>query len=297
MQIDDDGYVWFRQSWLGDYLLCPDRARKTAFNPPEAEYDGTDATALGTAVHEAIELFLVGMPMPDAIEQSGAAMAELWHSGAFKILKIKNLSTMLKQHKLCAESWLLHVYPSVGTPHPTEGAEHNFKHRITSEWGVKGTWDFKNEDDVLWDWKTAGGMWTQQYGPKGLEKKIQPTVYTAVQAGFVADDALVRHIRNGLALPDCFESNLPTIRFSYGILPKGNKHEGHVRTTERHIGHWLWLVKQVEAIMEMYKSLGPHVTWPLNDSEWLCSSEYCDHWNTCKGQLVHLPIKENIKSL
>jgi hypothetical protein len=274
MKLGDDGLWWFRQSWLGDYMLCPERARLTAFHEEEQEFDGTDATALGTACHNAIELFLHGMPMDEAVERTATKLAEDWKAGTFKIVKIMKLSTMLRQHKNCCAAWLAGVYPSIGEPAPEIGIEGNFKHQVTETWGLKGTWDYLNSDGVLWDWKTAGGMWTQQYGPKGLEKKIQPTVYTAVVSQWTSAGS-----PNELDVDPSFR---------YGIMVKGAEPEAHIRTTTRHPGHWMWLEKQVEAIINMYNRIGPDDTWPLIDSDWLCSSEWCNHWDKCKGHYVQL---------
>ena len=52
----EDNKIFIRQSWLGDSLLCPERARLSALHP-EARKEN-DSAMMGTAVHVAIEAIL-----------------------------------------------------------------------------------------------------------------------------------------------------------------------------------------------------------------------------------------------
>lgn len=51
--VDGERRIYVRQSWVGDYLICPERARLARVLP--SFRTGSDATAIGTGVHAAIE--------------------------------------------------------------------------------------------------------------------------------------------------------------------------------------------------------------------------------------------------
>lgn len=282
MRIDEDGTYWFRQSWIGDYLMCPERARLTAFHPPpDNGLDGTDATALGTAAHSVIEHYLHGQPWDDAWELGRNELWQRIQNKDFIYVSIKTGRTMMKYLDSCVTAWRNQIAPLIGEPHPEQGIEHTFRHRFAPNWGFTGTWDYLG--DTLWDWKTAGGNFALQYGPKALEKKIQPTVYTAVLANW------------DTAEQDFHDTEMP---FQYGIMEKGPTPKGHHRTATRHVGHWRWLARQIDGIIKMYETYGPDETWPTIDTDWFCSDTWCDHWETCKGQYVQIQTnKETTKSL
>lgn len=61
MKIDKaNNRVYVRQSWLGDVMMCPERARLALKNPQIRM--PSDATIIGTALHHGIETFINTAP-------------------------------------------------------------------------------------------------------------------------------------------------------------------------------------------------------------------------------------------
>ena len=70
MRLDNNGghdvtKVFIRQSWLGDALMCPERARLTALHPETRKEN--DSAMMGTAVHAGIEQVLNSEIQPEDI--------------------------------------------------------------------------------------------------------------------------------------------------------------------------------------------------------------------------------------
>lgn len=265
-----NGFYTFRQSWVGDFMLCPERARRTMLEPDDAPDDGTDATALGTAAHHGIEQFLKGESWSASVSAANDMLRDMIRNKEFRWVQIKQPKTLLKYLNVCLRGWMDDVFPLIGSPMPGIGLEHEFAHQITSNIILKGTWDMLDEYTELWDWKTSGSNFALNYGPKALDKKIQPTLYSAVVAEWNEGSS----------------ETYDEIRFNYGIMIKGARPQGEFRTTVRGEGHWRWLVEQLRAIVKLYETLGPDNPWPMHDNEWHCSPEWCDHWTDCKGQFV-----------
>ena len=278
MRIDDNGFYWFRQSWLNDFMLCPERARIAAFHPhllPQ-DKDGTDATTFGTAVHMAIELFLQGATVKQAYETAWTWLEQQWLDETFRIVSIKRSDTHKRYLANCLEAWINDLYPQLMNAHPTQGMEHTFNHIVEpGRWGLSGTWDYLDEYDTLWDWKTAGSNFRLQYGPKALLKKVQPTVYSL---------ALRAWQRGDMSVED--------VLFVYGIMVKGSVPEAVTRHVTRNVSHFEWLCRQVDAVIHLYEQVGPDEAWPLHDNEWHCSEEWCENWQNCKGSVVTVNKKQ-----
>ena len=52
----EDNKIFIRQSWLGDALMCHERARLSALHPESRKEN--DSAMMGTACHTAIEAML-----------------------------------------------------------------------------------------------------------------------------------------------------------------------------------------------------------------------------------------------
>lgn len=273
MKQDENGVWWFRQSWFGDFMLCPERSRLKAFLERPTDLDGTDATTFGTALHLAIEEFLKGASPEQAHAAAEAWLIDQWQQGTFKVVSIKNASTHQAYLRACFAAWLDQVFPQLMNADPDRGIEHTFKHQVTDRWGIEGTWDYMDEFGTLWDWKSAGSNFQLQYGPKALSKKHQPTFYTLAKAGWTAGES---HNEDHL--------------FIYGIMVKGRTPRAELRHVTRNVTHWEWLVTQIDAILYMYNSIGPIAKWPLHDNEWHCSEDWCEEWDRCKGSIVSVNL-------
>lgn len=251
---------------MGDFLLCPDRARRAAFHPFEGVSD-TDATAIGTAAHLGIEQFLLGESWHGSVTAALDWLAEQIRDKTFNYVQIKQGKTLMRYLPHMLEGWIEHVYPSIGEPDKIEG---EFRHQLTASIGIEGTTDYEEVGDWLWDWKTAGGNVNLNYSKNAVRKKIQPDFYTCQRAGW----------QPGKECDPVF--------FSYGVMIKGSRPDAIIRDTKRGPGDWLWLVQRLERAVRLYETLGPDEPWPLIDNDWHCTPKWCDHWKNCKGQHVTL---------
>lgn len=266
----EPGRYLFRQSWVGDFMLCPERARLNI--GVEREDEGTEATCLGTAAHLGIETFLKGETWAASQLAAQEWLAQQIHDGTFRWTKAKNGPLLQRDLQSCLSGWHQDIFPKVGAPDPDRGIEHKFEHQLTDSIWIEGTWDYLDEYGMLWDWKTAGGNYKLNYGPKALKKKHQPNFYTAALAGWDAASG----------------SDDTSVTFGYGIMIKGPTPTGVYKHTSRHEGHWVWMLDQLERIVKLYEELGPNTPWPTVDDEWFCSVDWCDHWADCKGKLLNM---------
>src|SRR6056300_1207375 len=84
MKTRTDGGIAIRQSWLNDFLLCPERARRNVVEPDLNI--GSDLTIIGTAMHAVIEQVLLQEIDPGDTDKAAdealafAASAEPWKS-------------------------------------------------------------------------------------------------------------------------------------------------------------------------------------------------------------------------
>jgi hypothetical protein len=83
----------FRQSWAKDFLMCPERGRRSAFDPAWDSPD-SDATVLGTAVHEYMEGRLHGLSHGEALHDAMAWLDTRLETGDFQRVQIKGDDTL-----------------------------------------------------------------------------------------------------------------------------------------------------------------------------------------------------------
>lgn len=262
----------FRQSWLGTFAMCPEQARLDMRGElPRVE---TDATAIGTAVHTAIEhVLLKNADYDDALQVALVTFADLEALDNFQYVKAKTFGTCTQYVTNCFTSWYQHVYPQLGEP---LSVERTFKVKLAeglskriviptqAELWLSGTWDL---DDSAWglvDWKNKGQeikRWeVDRFG-------IQPTVYTYAKR--VLDDL-------GM------DGELP---FTFVNMIKGPSiTPPQIVTVYRHAGHYEWLKTMLWRIVDLYWQTDMGASpWPLNDAGWFCSERWCKNWAGCKG--------------
>lgn len=250
--------VTFHQSFIGDYLMCPARARWNA----ELFPDGTppsSATAVGTAMHAGAESLLLGSPS----KEQGSALVEAYDIEKNKPGFVRDMpdSEAVALARKCFKAWIRDIYPHIAGCN-IEAVEQKFKVPVHYDDGfmvrffLGGTYDAMI-NGVQWDWKTAASM--HKYSQWKVDRHlIQPTVYTAAQA-FMTD------------------TWLPML-FKYGIVEKKREPVGHIITTTRGPREWEHLIRQIQSIYHSYGA--PPV---LNDTDWWCSPKWCAHWDGCKG--------------
>ncbi len=277
IQVDPDNkIVTVRQSWLGTYSDCPERARRGA---ARIDVDGpNDASALGTAVHFAIE-----QAVNDQLAGTAATLPQMqaWFFEEWDVLKeygergiplrwVKRSPAQAESYGLdCVQRFHDGVYPHL-EPIATEVGfgplELPHKH---NGWTVRiqGSIDYVDKRMGLVDWKTASRTY------QAWEKRrwaIQPTVYLAAQA--LTDGAWA-------FVPD---------KFTYVVFPDTKKAADRVQsiTVTRSEGQMKWLAAQVATIAETAAALGFDRPWPTRDQHALCSPTWCPSWDGCRGQYL-----------
>jgi hypothetical protein len=230
---------------------------------------GSDATAIGTAVHHAIEQYILGnaTTLQDMIE---LARKEVNEQLADETLRRTDISADLDKMFLSVDAMVTSWHQDIRPLVPLGGlVEHKFKAPLlegsVSEvplW-LEGTMDYVAPDGTIWDWKTAG----RSYSAKEKQKQShQATCYVA------ASRAL------GL-VPDTDE---PT-PFRFGVMIRQATPKAQVITVSRDKGHVEWLRRQIAGVASTALSLPMSNDWAMNDQHNLCSSKWCDYWSVCKG--------------
>ena len=258
MKIREDGGVAIRQSWLNDFLLCPERARRNVIEP-DANI-GSDLTVIGTAMHHVIEQVLREQISPreagDAAREAlqMAAEAEPWKSTGL------TPTEMIDQTRLMSQAWADQVYPSMVMGGKVE---YRFEFQIGTADNVpvwfEGTIDYVSPDNTVWDHKSASRKYQQWEKQRWA---VQPSVYcaAAVNAGLVTE--------------------VP-VRFFYDVMLRNG--ETQIVELQRDIGHIAFVRKQALNVAEFALRYGMENPWPMNDQSALCSHIWCPFWDTCKG--------------
>lgn len=262
-----------RQSWINDFMLCPERSR-LALTLPHFR-SGSDATAIGTGVHSAIEWALSEHSHPADVDLDDLKDQATKFVGDELEKPIKTSKISEDEHKMwatvdaMAEAWLIDIAPLVEW-----GGQSEFEFEVPTGLVTidnkpivfTGTMDYISPSGEIWDWKTAGRAYTQ--ADKQM-RSIQSSVYC------LAAELL------GLANPD---DGVHTFR--YGVMLRQQKPRGQVVEVTRDRSHFDWLLAQVKAAATMSVAVGQNMQWPMNDQGHLCSPHWCDFWSVCKGGYV-----------
>lgn len=235
------------QSWLNTLQNCPEQARRELVG--DIDYSDTDATVIGSAVHQYIETYFRGdsnHAFEDAIEYVDA------HWEHCTKVKVKTKETAIKRVGQFINEWMIYVLPALDTP---MFVEYSFKLDVyaTADYRIEvaGTVDFVDKNGV-WDWKTTSSRIRDRYGDREVGKKIQPVPY--------------------LKATGCDY-------FHYAVL--STRESPAIITTTRDNGHWDWFVQRCRSAVTMIRADLP--VWPYNDSTPLCSSNWCPVYDSCKG--------------
>jgi hypothetical protein len=246
----------FRQSFLNEFLICPERARLslTDNKPP----DNTDAAACGTAVHAGIEHVLLGGGFLGAMDAIEDAWWDEQREAHFRWTKYSG-NTAWKWIETCWDHWCtwyqkqhyLHDLPWACEV-PFEVRVYEDAERTISIKGTIDAWDGTR----VWDWKTSS---RGEYEAREYQRwAIQPTVYTRAMTSLHS------------------QHNVP---FKYGIMHAKGMQTFQVDRDER---DWAWLNRKCVSIAKLIEA--DLDQWPLTDDHWLCSEKWCVNWANCKGQ-------------
>lgn len=258
--------VYVRQSWLGSYLICPQRGRYDITLPGLRR--GSDATAIGTGIHSGIEQYLSGSveSKDEFIEACVTNVREELERPDLRRGAISaDESNMIASVNGMALGWWDTIRPHV----PLGGLiEHKFSCPINEgSYGIQlwleGTMDYVAPDGTIWDWKTS----SRSYSAKEKQKQShQATCY--VLAGR----------KLGLV-----PSESPVSLFRFGVMLRQPTPKAHIVTVSRDIHQLAWLQRQITSVVGTATTCGVDSDWPMNDQHNLCSSMWCDYWSVCKG--------------
>jgi CRISPR/Cas system-associated exonuclease Cas4 (RecB family) len=265
MFFDAERRLWFRQSWLKEFLDCPERAR-LKFVESERPRATSDAALIGTSVHTAIQAVLEGRADAGEIEETAnSAVIEMLTSEEVKLVKYE--AGDLPGHAArCARAWADEILPQVKVG---GRCEENFSIVVDEvdgiEIGLTGTVDYIDPDgEALWDWKTANRKYSQTQYQKG---SIQASTY-----------ATALSLRSDVELP---------VQFNFGVMVRGEKKaSGQIVTVERRVEHRDWFLKRLRDVARFVIRNGVDESWPTNDESFLCSATWCEFYAQCRGAYV-----------
>lgn len=259
------GRVFVRQSWLGDVVMCPERARLGEILPTMRS--GSDATIMGTAVHYAIERVLDEYVNVDVDFMSEIALnkfSDLQNTEVWKKTNIDESKYEVYIQSMC-QSWLTDIEPTVERGGHTE---YKFAYPLGIEvqgWDVwcEGTIDYIDPNGVVYDWKTA----SRAYNARDKQANaVQPTVYAG-------------------AVTALGWSEFP-VDFRYGVMIRQEKPKGQVVRIQRDEAHLRWLRHTIKPIINSAITIGKDNNWLMNDTHNLCSERWCSYWSVCKGAFI-----------
>lgn len=269
----ENNKIFIRQSWLGDALMCPERARLSALHPETRKEN--DSAMMGTAVHAGIEAVLKEELDPQYIGEHSVEAFRLREKELHTIGKSINITNTDpknwdKHINSMAEAWVRDIYPHV----PRGGiTEFKFETKVGAianelfeyELWFEGTMDYFHPQGI-WDWKTAARKY---YEAEKQSQNIQSAIYaeSAVTLGMMNYD----------------------VDFTFGVMIRNASSTGQILTVNRTASHGQWIVNQTKSLVNtlliMQKNL-PQEKWLVNDQHYLCSQRWCPVWSMCKGSYI-----------
>lgn len=266
--VQDTAYYCISQSFLNDFLLCPERARgKLHLDLPS---DSSDSTLLGSAVHAAIEEVLRGGTVDDAIQLGVVLLETEWED--VEKTKIKRIDTARKMYRRLFSAWHEEIFPQLGE---VEGIEVPFVGRLIDEPGLivdlSGTID-AIIDGRCWDWKTSARPWEPW---EARRWNLQATAYTWA----LSNVPELKALRENSAF-------VPSNKFNFGVMIKSGKQSTQVVEVERDEDHWKFLIDLVRSVVAI-DSVNLD-RWPMSNTNALCSPLYCSmsEHGLCSGSGV-----------
>lgn len=267
MKIDNqNNVVWVRQSWLGDVLICPERSRLGITMPSFRR--GSEATAIGTGMHSAIEDVLNGVIAP---EQD--AMAKKAHEYVFEQLAMPDISRndysdeqVVNFANAMTDAWLTGIYPHVELGGVCEKKFDVVTNMMVGPYklGFSGTMDYVSPSGVIWDWKTSA----RKYMPNEKQKQsVQASVYAYAVNQFMP------------------EVGYP-VDFRFGVMLRQGTASAQVVRIQRSQEQISWLLRQASGIVSQHLHTSLNSEWVMNDQHNLCSAKWCSYWSICKGAYV-----------
>ena len=265
MKIDDfNKVIWVRQSWLNDLLICPERARLGLEMPDWRT--GSEATAIGTGMHTAIQEVLEGDLQADMSEFVPRAEDAVFHElGAVRREDYSDEEVKVFVASM-SESFLDGILPDVELGGECEGSFAVTTNALVGGYrlGFTGTMDYVTPSGVIWDWKTASRAYSYTEKQK---MSIQASVYALAMQSISPD----------LGYP---------VDFRYGVMLRQAKPKAQIVYTERSANQIEWLIRQAANAVRQCMHMSHGMAWLQNDQHNLCSEKWCPYWSVCKGAHV-----------
>lgn len=244
------------QSFIADAQRCPERAHYVLDREPEPY---NDATACGIALHTYMALRLTGHYRQESIDRAEGWLVAETETEGFRWVKVKTMDTLFRHLNACIVGMERHVIPQL----PERGVvERKMRAGLCHHRGwtivLEGTPDFVDPNTGwIWDWKSAGTMYD---GWEAANWFVQPTSYT-----YLASKTFGR----------------PFNDFTYAIAVKPH---GDIQLidVQRNEANWAWLSHVSKGLLNLALALGDE-QWPVNHTHYLCSPDWCPHWDTCRG--------------
>ena len=278
MRIDNNGNgvtkIYIRQSWLGDALMCPERARLIGLHPETRKEN--DSAMMGTAVHTGIEAVLRSEIAPSDIAEYSVTA---FRAKEYTMMKDEGKSINItnteprnwdKHIASMADAWVRDIMP-----HVPEGGdcEWKFEAKIADvenslfqyELWFEGTMDYFHPQGI-WDWKTAARKY---YQAEKQSQNIQSAVYAeaATRLGLIDYD----------------------VEFNFGVMIRNASSTGQIVPVVRTAKHGEWITEQTIALVNNLLTVDkymPSSRWLINDQHFLCSQRWCPVWSMCKGSYI-----------
>ena len=266
----EENKIFIRQSWLGDALMCPERARLSALHPESRKEN--DSAMMGTACHTAIEAILNEELSAEHMGDHAVEAFRWKEKELIEIGKAINITNTNPSHwnthiRSMCDAWLRDIYPNV----PLGGtSEFKFSTQVGMiddyELHFEGTMDYFHQESI-WDWKTAGRKY---YQAEKQSQNIQSSIYTkaAYEMGMIDYPAT----------------------FKFGVMIRNASSTGQIVSVSRTEAHGNWIVEQATALARtvlMYNKQGTGGRWLINDQHFLCSQRWCPVWDKCKGSYLN----------
>ena len=248
------------QSFLQDFMRCPERARQRLLHP---SHQWNDALAVGTATHLFMEARLHGRSFHQSSHRARSWLEEASSRDDFRFVKVAQPVTMFRHLDGCIEGMERHVVPQVPAGGHVEQTMRYELARTEDGWVVvlEGTPDYLDPFDRLWDWKTASSEYNAH---ETANWAIQPTSYTY----------LASQLRG-----------YPVTEFTYAVAVKPHGYVQFIDTV-REQGEWAWLARVSLGLLSMCRRMLSQ-DWPVVHTHYLCDPKWCPAWDGCRGAYLH----------
>lgn len=250
------------QSWLSTFLRCPSLAGRELRG--ELADSSTDATELGTAWHNYVEMRGDGTSVEEAAWKADEWLRTAVQQDGFKWVKVKTIDTLVRYLDVLCETYEDQIHGKL----TLEGAESEIEFHLPlahhEGWSIelKGSIDRYDPKLGLLDWKTAsrtgpGSVWD----PYGIRHKIQADAYTfaAAELGYMAR------------------------KMTFVVATKGPRQQAvEWLDVDKGPTDWAWLKQVAVSALESAQV----DVWPVNHTSALCSAKWCEAWDQCRGAVV-----------